>query len=82
MMCYAEKPRRQRSRIVEMIELSIRLEQRILGNILTIKSRTCHARTVAVQLGANVRYGFEKCEVARLDGIFGNGSRHFDVQPR
>src|SRR5262245_34130251 len=62
----AKQPRRQRTRVVEGVELSIRLKKGLLNDILAVEDGSRHARAVAVQAGAKMRNRLEKREIPRL----------------
>jgi hypothetical protein len=62
----AEQPGLECAAILERVQFSIRLEQRVLHDVLAIEDRAGHARTVSVQAGPQMPDRLEEREVSRL----------------
>src|SRR5262249_26115854 len=76
-MSDTEQPRLERAALIELVQLSICLEQRVLHDVFAVHDRTRHASTVAVQARTKRRDGLEKGDVARVEGTVG-----IHVKPR
>jgi hypothetical protein len=63
----AEEPRLQRAALVERVQLSIGLEQRLLHNVFAVHHRTGHAGAVAVQARPKRGDRLEERAVARVE---------------
>jgi hypothetical protein len=63
----AKQPRLERTRIVERVEPSVRVEERFLNDVLSLRDRSGHPRAVAVQTRAQGGDRFEKREVTAVE---------------
>src|SRR5262249_8058277 len=61
------QPRSQRPVVVEGVELSIRLEERLLNDVLAVENRPRHPRAITVQGRTQMVDRFEEREVARVE---------------
>src|SRR5262249_10479149 len=66
-VCDSEEPRRERTAIIKLVELTVRFEQRLLNNILAVHYRSGHARAITMQTRTELADGFKKRKVTRLE---------------
>ena len=62
----AENPGRNWAAVVEFIEFSIGLKERVLHHIFTIQQRPGHTRAVAVQAWTELADSLKKRDVSRV----------------
>ena len=70
----AEQPGLERTRIVERVELAIRLEERLLDNVFAVDHRSRHPCAVTMQTRTEVGNRFEKRKIAGLERASGGRS--------